>query len=362
MGKKRGGDWLREGIQEQVAILNNTLHFHDAMLMVQNEVNNAWGKSSESLLGYAQDIQLDERLDDKLGILNWKLDRVSEQLQKAAAEKRQRAFVKSIRDLSKQWSSVGMSTVEYLSASQKLVGAEKSIVSSVDEYTSCSKAGASFIGTSSAAANKAAVETQKLGRELFDNVLTTMSKQAQHLSFMDVPHNTVRFAASSVRLPGDKPARHWISREGFADARDALKDKVDTMPLALAKQVATFVQQATFLHSQISRDGGVRPSKAEDALFADTVTMLSGQLSEVADALRTGDATLQLLQGVIDQQAVANSPAPSRCKDLAFEQYNDAETSDLIQLGELESSRLVLSRPMSRLLSADAFRVSISKD
>lgn len=154
---------------------------------------------------------------------------------------------------------------------------------------------------------------------------------------------------------------HWLSASGVEEVRQALKAQIDGMPLEITKQVLTLMSQTKTIFHSVLGDGGVRPTDAESAELKNGFTSLVSRIQQAGKDLLDKTATLELIQSTVDQQTLANSAAPEVCKELAFDKFNVASASTLITLGKLGDS-LVISQPVGRLLSAEPFRIALSKD
>merc|ERR1712224_322954 len=299
----------------------------------------------------------------KEGILNMRIDLVSDELLGLKEDMELRDLSKTVLKLSEDWSQMQELVGSYISTAHKQMSVTQEVLAQVQDYVKCN-ADSAFVEEASSAINDVGHEASHKLKEVWPRAMSLLKKHVNTFDFAQVVDRTVKLGADRVLL-SDKPAKHWYTPEGVQDLYEDVASTLDEMPLDMSRQVLAMFGQVSFLHERLHQDSGSGPEMHETQRlgehFDSIVSMFQSQLSKLQDKKET----LSLMSSILDSKLALASPAPGMCKELAFEQFKDGATSEMIALDsnvDGEKTKYVVTQSLAGLLSFEGeYRISLAE-
>eukprot|EP00466_Bigelowiella_natans_P006874 jgi/Bigna1/69920/fgenesh1_pg.10_\ len=388
---QRRQNWAKERVQRTVNSMNNTLAVQDWAVQMQQRVSSYFLTRGERLIRAYKDTTNgpDDISLSKVGVLNRKLDKLSEQLSSFEAQQKDRDTKKALEDLSMGWIRHRDRLNKYLDLARNELSIYQKSFASIKDYVSCNdqrqqQGGNALIKRMTSEANRATAESQDLLRSLWTKTLEMLESQSNMLAFESLPEQLVLVAADSIghSVPNDKgksseenhsplvmkTAADWLTGSKISSIEEQFAKSFDKLPLDLLQQMIATYSDARFMHFRMTRDNGEPVGKQMiqiecssdcydqqdvDRYLAAFKGLLDHYFQHVSK-LKSPEHAAGLLQRIIDQLLVKSFPAPNMCKELAFEKYNEDSTSQLVALATLAPGKYLISRPISPLVTLGA--------
>eukprot|EP00954_Amorphochlora_amoebiformis_P016664 1309011-Amorphochlora_amoeboformis.AAC.1 len=356
---------VKAQINNQADVINVSIAFEDISSMISNQGLYLLKNRASSIVKNIGEVRVSNVLTRE-GALAWKLDMLSDDVKQFRVSTEMRHLRKSIVQLDNHWSDIHLHTSSYLFTSKKLVEEMRMILADINSYTTCGM-GNDFILKRAARFNTLRDSSKSILRQVWPKVLQAVTQHMNILNIDSVFQHSIHAAASSVSTSYDLKhtngslANTLLTTRVISDAAGKLAASLDLLPHTITLQSFLVLNAASFLYSRMSKgDGDTSNMKHSYELISALETLdsaINSQLKFLADT-RAG---LVLVSDILDAVAVESFPAPTECKELAFERFSEPQTASLVSMAKTKTGGFIISQPLSLLVHQDKdFSVEVS--
>eukprot|EP00954_Amorphochlora_amoebiformis_P029329 1393002-Amorphochlora_amoeboformis.AAC.1 len=363
-----GAETLKARINNQANVINVSLAYKDISSMICRQGLHLLKNRASNIVKDIAEVRGSHVLT-KEGALALKLDMLSDDVKQLRVSTEMRYFLKSMAKLANHWSDIHLHTSSYLTKSDQLVEETRMVLADINSYTECgmNTLDKDFILKRAARFNNLKDSSRSILMQLWPKVLHAVTDHMNILYIHSVLQRSIRAAAASVsisynlRLHNNSLAEILFTSKAVSDVGVKLAASVDLLPHTIILQSFQILNAASFLHSRMSEDDGETPNKENTyqliSAFETLVSATNSQLKFLANT-RAG---LVLISDILDTVAVKSFPAPSECKELAFERFSEPLTASLVTMTRTKSGMYIVTQPLSQLMFQDRdFSIEVS--